>query len=115
MAASPTPRPSCCCNTRRCISSGNSARREHRATLTPRHAAAYLNAMRITLIHALKHSIVPIETSFTRLWPDATLMNLVDDSLSTDLARDGRLTDAMTERFLSLGRYATSTGSDAIL
>ena len=27
--------------------------------------------MRIALIHALKHSIVPIETSFARLWPDA--------------------------------------------
>jgi hypothetical protein len=83
--------------------------------LTPHRTAAYLNAMRITLIHALKHSILPIETSFARLWPDATLMNLVDDSLSADLARAGRLTDAMTERFLSLGRYATSTGSDAIL
>jgi Asp/Glu/hydantoin racemase len=71
--------------------------------------------MRITLIHALKHSIVPIEDSFARLWPDATLMNLVDDSLSADLARDGRLTQAMTDRFLSLGRYATGTGSDAIL
>ena len=48
--------------------------------------------MRIALIHALKHSIVPIEASFARLWPDATLMNLLDDSLSADLARDGRLT-----------------------
>jgi Asp/Glu/hydantoin racemase len=71
--------------------------------------------MRITLIHALKHSILPIEASFRRLWPDASLMNLVDDSLSIDLARDGRLTVAMTERFLSLGRYAVSTGADAIL
>jgi hypothetical protein len=42
-------------------------------------------------------------------------MNLVDDSLSADLARDGRLTEAMTERFLSLGEYAKSTGADAIL
>jgi hypothetical protein len=42
-------------------------------------------------------------------------MNLVDDSLSADLARDGRLTQGMTDRFLSLGRYATGTGSDAIL
>ena len=67
--------------------------------------------MRISLIHALKHSIVPIEDSFARLWPDATLMNLVDDSLSADLARDGRLTEAMTARFLSLGRYATGTGA----
>src|SRR5256885_11152214 len=71
--------------------------------------------MRITLIHALKHSIVPIEASFARLWPDARLMNLLDDSLSADLARDGGLSDAMTERFLRLGRYAAGTGSDAIL
>src|SRR5215813_5085956 len=71
--------------------------------------------MRITLIHALKHSIVPIETSFARLWPEVRLMNLLDDSLSADLARDGGLSDAMTERFLDLGRYASSTGSDAIL
>jgi hypothetical protein len=71
--------------------------------------------MRIALIHALKHSIVPIEASFARLWPEARLMNLLDDSLSADLARDGALTDAMTERFLQLGRYATGTGADAIL
>ena len=63
--------------------------------------------MRITLVHALKHSIVPIEASFAKLWPEARLMNLMDDSLSADLARDGGLSDAMTERFLGLGRYAT--------
>jgi Asp/Glu/hydantoin racemase len=71
--------------------------------------------MRITLVHALKHSIAPIEASFASLWPDARLMNLLDDSLSADLARDGRLTEAMTGRFLSIGRYAVSTGADAIL
>ena len=42
-------------------------------------------------------------------------MNLVDDSLSADLARDGQLTAAMTDRFLALGRYTASTGADAIL
>jgi hypothetical protein len=71
--------------------------------------------MRITLVHALKHSIAPVEAAFARLWPDARLMNLLDDSLSADLARDGALSDAMTERFLALGRYAAGTGSDAIL
>jgi Asp/Glu/hydantoin racemase len=71
--------------------------------------------MRIALIHALKHSIVPIEASFAQLWPGARLMNLLDDSLSADLARDGRLTEAMTERFLALGRYVAGTGADAIL
>jgi hypothetical protein len=70
--------------------------------------------MRIALIHALKHSLVPIEASFARLWPEATLMNLLDDSLSADVARDG-LSAAMTDRFLSLGRYSASTGADAIL
>src|SRR6201995_4044507 len=71
--------------------------------------------MRIALVHALKHSIVPIEASFARLWPDAKLMNLLDDSLSADLARDGKLTEAMTERFLSLGRYVSATGADGVL
>ena len=42
-------------------------------------------------------------------------MNLLDDSLSADLARDGSLTADMTGRFLLLGRYAASTGADAIL
>lgn len=71
--------------------------------------------MRIALIHALKHSIAPVGASFARLWPDARLMNLLDDSLSADLARDGRLTDAMTGRFQSLAGYAAGTGADAIL
>src|SRR3954451_14201321 len=74
-----------------------------------------IDMMRIALIHALKHSIAPVEASFERLWPEAGLMNLLDDSLSADLARDGRLTDAMSERFLSLAGYAVSTGADAIL
>lgn len=42
-------------------------------------------------------------------------MNLLDDSLSADLARDGVLTDAMTQRFLALGDYAAATGADGIL
>ena len=71
--------------------------------------------MRIALIHALQHSLAPIAASFAKLWPEATLMNLLDDSLSADLARNGQLTPAMTDRFLVLGRYAASTGADAIL
>jgi len=71
--------------------------------------------MRITLIHALKHSIVPIEASFARLWPQARLMNLLDDSLSADLAQDGKLTPRMTERFLTMCRYAVGTGANGIL
>jgi hypothetical protein len=71
--------------------------------------------MRVALIHALKHSLAPIAASFAKLWPEAELMNLLDDSLSADLAREGRLTDRLTERFLTLGRYAVGTGADGIL
>ena len=71
--------------------------------------------MRIALIHALRHSPPPIAAAFRELWPQASLMNLLDDSLSADLARTGRLTPEMTERFLTLSRYAKNTGADAIL
>ncbi|GAA0579349.1 aspartate/glutamate racemase family protein [Craurococcus roseus] len=71
--------------------------------------------MRIALIHALRHSPPPVEAAFARLWPEASLMNLLDDSLSADLARDGVLTPRMTERFLALARYAAGTGAAGIL
>lgn len=71
--------------------------------------------MRIALIHALKHSIPAIEEAFGRLWPEAQLANLLDDSLSADLAREGSLTPAMHQRFLTLARYAASCGADGIL
>lgn len=71
--------------------------------------------MRIALIHALRHSPAPIEAAFRATWPEPQLMNLLDDSLSTDLARDGVLTDAMTARFLALARYAVGTGAAGIL
>jgi hypothetical protein len=71
--------------------------------------------MRIALIHALRHSLPPIEAAFKTLWPAPTLMNLLDDSLSADLARDGHLTPAMMERFLTLGRYAVEQGAAGIL
>ena len=71
--------------------------------------------MRIVLIHALKHSIPAIEDAFARLWPEARTGNLLDDSLSADLARDGALTPAMHQRFLTLARYAAGIGADGIL
>jgi hypothetical protein len=71
--------------------------------------------MRITLIHALRPSIDPIQEAFARLWPEAELRNILDDTLSRDLARAGRLEESMIRRFLDLGRYAVSSGTDAIL
>lgn len=70
--------------------------------------------MRIALIHALRHSVDPINAAFARLWPDVTLANLLDDSLAADLARGASL-DSMTLRFLTLARYARDTGAAGIL
>jgi Asp/Glu/hydantoin racemase len=70
---------------------------------------------RIALIHALTHSIAPINEAMARDWPQATRMNLVDDSLSADLAASGSLDAAMHERFQRLAAYAVDCGSDAIL
>lgn len=70
---------------------------------------------RIALIHALAHSVAPINEALARDWPAATRMNLLDDSLSADLARSGSLDAAMHQRFQRLAQYAIDCGSDAIL
>jgi Asp/Glu/hydantoin racemase len=70
---------------------------------------------RIVLIHAVTVAMPPIEAAFRTLWPAAERINLLDDSLSPDRARDGRLTPAMTERFRRLGHYAATIGAHGIL
>lgn len=72
--------------------------------------------MRIALIHALAHSVAPINAVMAEQWPQATRMNLLDDSLSADLAASGRGLDAaMHQRFLDLADYAMRTGANGIL
>ena len=71
---------------------------------------------RIALIHALAHSMAPINDALARDWPSAVRMNLLDDSLSADLAAaGGRLDAAMHARFMQLAGYAVATGAQGIL
>jgi aspartate/glutamate racemase len=71
---------------------------------------------RIALIHAIAHAVDPINEALQRDWPQATRMNLLDDSLSADLAASGRGQDAvMHQRFARLAQYAVDCGSDAIV
>lgn len=74
-----------------------------------------MHSPRIALIHATPVAIEPIRAAFKRLWPAARTTNLLEDSLSADLAQEGRLTEKMTERFVTLARYARNCGADAIL
>lgn len=72
--------------------------------------------VRIALIHALAHSVAPINEALARLWPQAQRMNLLDDSLSADLARSGQgLDEAMHQRIETLTAYAESTGAHGVL
>jgi len=70
---------------------------------------------RIALIHATPLAIEPIAASFRALWPEARTTNLLEDSLSQDLAAAGALTPAMFQRFGVLATYAERCGADAIL
>lgn len=73
-------------------------------------------AVRVALVHALSHAIEPINRAFAREWPEAQRMNLMDDSLSADLARSGQGLDAaMHSRFAQLADYVVATGANGIL
>jgi len=70
---------------------------------------------KIYLIHAADVAMPPIVVSFRANWPQARIVNLLEDGLMNDLAADGRLTAAMTERFVQIGHYCVKAGADAIL
>jgi Asp/Glu/hydantoin racemase len=71
--------------------------------------------MRIALIHAVSVAMAPVHEAFARLWPQAERVDILDTSLPGDLARDGRLTRAMMQRFATLTRYAEGIGAAGIL
>ena len=74
-----------------------------------------MSGPRIVLIHATALAMEPIQAAFARGWPQAQLVNLLDDSLSVDRARDAELKPAMYARFDALADYAMSIGARGIL
>jgi Asp/Glu/hydantoin racemase len=62
-------------------------------------------APRIGLIHAMKNSMIPSQRAFDTLWPEATVQNIMDESLSIDVTTTG-LDISMDRRFESLATYA---------
>lgn len=74
-----------------------------------------MSTKRVFLIHATPVAVAPINEAFARLWPEAELCNLLEDSLSRDLRSAGSVTDALKQRFMALARYAREAGADGIL
>lgn len=70
---------------------------------------------RIALIHAVTVAVDPVKDAFVDLWPEADIVNILDDALSPDRARDAELTERMTARIGALGDYALTAGCDGIL
>ena len=70
---------------------------------------------RIGLIHATRHSINPIEAAFAAQWPEAILINLLDESLLADRLAAGRLTEALFVRIAQLADHSKGSGAGYIL
>ena len=70
---------------------------------------------RIALIHATPVAIEPVVAAFAQGWPEAELANLLDDSLSTDRAKQKGLAPEMFPRFERLARYAVDNGARGVL
>lgn len=69
---------------------------------------------RVGLIHAQLSVIEPIEGAFAA-WPEAQILNLVDDSLGVDLQISGRIDETLLERCRALARYAHLAGANLIM
>lgn len=70
---------------------------------------------RIVLLHATPVAMDPIQKAFAARWPEAETVNLLDEGLSIDRAKDRELTPELTRRFVDFGRYAHRMGADGVL
>ncbi len=72
-------------------------------------------ASRIVLLHATPVAMEPIRSAFVSRWPDAEPVNLLDDALTIDRAREAGLSEAMIDRFVAFGLYGLGLGAAGIL
>ncbi|MGB9098880.1 aspartate/glutamate racemase family protein [Erwinia sp.] len=72
-------------------------------------------SVRIVLLHATPVAMEPIHTAFKEEWPEAELVNLLDDGLSLDRSREPDLSESMIERFVRFGQYGYDMQADGIL
>jgi Asp/Glu/hydantoin racemase len=68
--------------------------------------------MRVVMIHAVAGSIHPAETAFRDEFPDAELVNVMDDSLLTDYGDS--INSRLRRRMSQLICYCAEHGADAV-
>jgi aspartate/glutamate racemase len=70
---------------------------------------------RIVLLHATPVAMQPIQSAFSNAWPEAETINLLDDGLSIDRAREDDLSEKLINRFVDFGQYGYRMGATGIL
>jgi len=70
---------------------------------------------RIALIHATPVAIEPIRDAFAAGWPEAELLNILDESLTNDRAKLDTLDHEMYVRFQRLAEYARHIRARGVL
>ena len=68
--------------------------------------------MRVVMIHALAESIPPVRMAFGQVFPEAEVINLLDEGLLIDF--DDKLTPKLLRRMGTLVNYSAEYGADAI-
>jgi Asp/Glu/hydantoin racemase len=70
---------------------------------------------RVFLVHPTPLAMAPIDEAFKTRWPQAQTINVLDESLYTDIPQDGTLAPAIYDRVASLLRHCELSGADGIL
>jgi hypothetical protein len=70
---------------------------------------------RIFLVHPYFPTTGPIHAAFKRDWPEAEILNLLDESLYADVPADGTLSPALFERVAVILRHCENSGAEAIV
>ena len=70
---------------------------------------------RIVLLHATPIAMAPIQSAFASAWPEVEIVNLLDDGLTIDRAREADLSPRMIDRFVAFGQYGAAMDADGIL
>ena len=70
---------------------------------------------RIILVHPYAPTMAPIIEAFARLWPQAQVLNLLDESLYADVGADGVLAADVFDRIAALLRHACASRADGVI
>ena len=68
--------------------------------------------MRVTMIHAVAESIPPVRLSFSEEFPEAEVINVLDEGLLIDF--DDQLTHRLRRRLRNLIGYCQHTNASAL-